>query len=463
MKSYVPERGLRLFPVAIQGTETPHVESMASFICAAAIEHRRSPIQFLVSILDYSLSPGHSYARHLANADGCTINGYGLSQRRVVSALTRGFGPGDFVQLCLGQVGEIFAPKGGRVVKTSRHWCPSCYREQRHREVRAYDLLMWQLAELTDCPQCFGSLTNSCWQCRARQLPLPRSGRMDLCATCGAWLGEQLIAATGEAKESAYQRWLVRTIEKLLVERTAISKVASGFEPARFLISVMESRQVSSEVLANQIQMPLDTLTQWVRRRNKPTFTSWLRACVNLGADFSETLLDPVRAAHQLQLPFESGRVYRPTRTKPHRKYDKESVKEAIRAELLEGGLTVTSVRELAERLGMPDSMLFFHEPTGVKELSALLRRKAQNAKRSRACVILKSARRVTARMSRDGVPMLRKTFVQELMKRTGCSIRCAKDLFPVVMAEFKAPRPTSREASDSEVLIALSSGESGL
>lgn len=334
MNKYVPERGLRLYPVDIQGSDTPHVESMASFIGAAAIAHRRTPIQFLASILDYA-GFGEVGARHLVHPDGCTMNGYGLTQQRILGSLTRAFGKGNFVQLCLGQIGGIFAPKGGRVVKTTRHWCAACYREQRRAEVRPHDLLMWQLAELRICPQCSGSLRNSCWRCGAQQLTIPRSGRMDVCGSCASWLGEgERASVAGGTEGHAYQLWLANTIGKLLQLRIEIGALASGYEPARFLISVMETRQVSSEELAKQIQMPLDTLAQWLRRRSKPTFTSWLRACANLGVDVADTLLDPVRSAHQLQLPFAPARIYQATRPKPHRKYDKDAVQTAIRAQL---------------------------------------------------------------------------------------------------------------------------------
>lgn len=274
MKSHIPERGLRLYPVAIQGAGTCHVESMTSFICAAAVDHRRSPKNFIEIVNRYA-GCGLRSVSNFCEADGCTINGYGLTQKRVLSGLTRAFDRGDLAQMCLGQFGVVFAPKGGRVVKTTRHWCPICYHRQRQEELRAYDLLLWQIADLHACPVCHVRLTNACGQCGSKQQTIPVTGTLDHCIKCRGRLGSDSYDPPAfPSQDLAYQAWLIPQLEQLLIAREELSPILTGFEPARFLQSVLEARQLTLEDLSKQIHMPMDTLRQWARNRCKPTFTS---------------------------------------------------------------------------------------------------------------------------------------------------------------------------------------------
>ena len=429
---------LDLFRVEIAGAGTPFVQTLTSYLCAVASAHNRSPTAMLGILGRHAGVSLDTMAGHLAGTDGSIVNGYGTLQRQVLTALSRASGRSDLIQMCLGQFTPVFAPKGGRAVKVNRHWCSRCYVEMRLKGVDAYDFLLVQLVELKICPDHLVELQCQCGSCGAHQLTLPTNCKLDICGECGAWLGAFVAAPLDADLESAaYQKWLVNELAELLMSRDEVAPLLTGRELSKFLRELLAVTRLTQKQLATRVNIPVDTLRQWIHCRNKPTIASLLRACANLGVSPATLYLDPQLAAHQLSFPFLSPTIYRCTRDAPRKQHSQELIRNAIALQLSRTELPFLGTKELARNLGIPLSILYFHDPEGCKLLTRRLRRHRSAKREYQKSNLARSAERVLGRMEREGQPLTRRIFVERLMARSKCSIWIAKDLFPVALRKF--------------------------
>lgn len=429
---------LNLYPIDVHGTGTPFVQSLTSYICAVAAAHNLSPTALLRIIGRHAGVSFDSTAWHLARTDGAIVNGYGSFQTQVLTALSRASGRPDLMQTCLGQLRPVFAAKGGRAVKINRHWCAKCYISMRSAGIVAYDLLLIQIAELQICPEHKMPLQSTCGQCGAHQLTLPANCRLDICGKCGVWLGSLPLRELGADLESAaYQEWLVHELKHLLIVRDQVAPLLTGREVRRFLRELMDARDLSAEVIATQVKIPVNTLAQWISGRNQPTIAFWLRACANLGISPAAVFLDPQIAAHQLPLPFESPTIYQSTRDGPIRKHDRDRIRKAVSDQLALNKPTVRGVIELAKVLGIPVGMMYFHDPDGCKNLTRKIRRLTSIRTAKKKETLARSAQRLLVRLDRENEKLTRKNFVERLMERSDCTVRVARDLFPIALQKY--------------------------
>lgn len=434
-----------LYPIDAKGIGTSLVQSFTSFVCSVAVAHKKSPAAMLRVV---SGRFGYELGSHVpvGECDAATLNSYGSMQRIAVGSFSRAYQRADLVQTSLGQLAPVFASLGGRAVKSKRHWCPGCYAHMRSSEEEAHDLLMWQVADLMICPVCKQQLRSKCPKCRAEQPSLPPSGAVDCCFKCGGWLGDSVTpkATPMSARSAAYQEWLTIAVARLLECRSEIADYLTGKEPASFLRSLANARGVNLTALAKQTRVPLETIHQWTRGRCQPTLTSWLRACANMGVNPADTLIDPAEAAKQLVLPFDPPRVYLVTRDGPRKKHSRELIEKALKTQLQLKRPSITSVKALAREISVPISMIYFHAPKLAKALAAKYRQMSSAKVSDRKMSLKRSAQRILKKRDDRDLPLTRKPFVEELMRRNRCGQRTAKDLFPIAMARYRESQRSS-------------------
>ncbi|WP_439641947.1 hypothetical protein [Nevskia sp.] len=429
---------LGLFPLSIAGEQTPLVQSLTSYLCSLASAHNRSPTAMLGILGRHTGTPLETMAVHLTGTDGSIISGYGVQQNYVLTALSRASGRSDLIQMCMGQFRPVFAPKGGRAVKVNRHWCAQCYREMRLSGVDAYDILLVQLPDLQICPKHLVELHSKCGNCDAYQLTLPANCKMDTCGECGAWLGSfDAVQLNTDLESAAYQKWLINELSELLIVRDRVAPLLSGREISRFLRELVDVRQLTQRQIAVKVNIPVNTLQQWIHFRNKPTIMSWLRACANLGISPASVFLDPDLAAHQLPLPFASPTIYKRTRDAPFKHYSRELIQEAVAHQLSLTQPPFIGTKELALKLDIPVGILYFYDPHGCKLLTKRLRRHRALKREYKKASFTRSARRVLTRMNSEGRLLTRRVFIDRFMAKTKCSLRAAKQIYPDALRKF--------------------------
>lgn len=417
-----------LYALEIAGAGKSTVEALTSHIPRRAKLHGRTTT-WLVQLIE--TESGWAWRGH---GQAGALNGYGTCQARMSGGLARLTGLGDISQMSLAQIGPAFADNGMGTLKPMRHWCPVCFFEWRKCATPAYDMLIWQLVELALCPLHRSPLLAACPMCKRPQRHLSPDGALDLCQSCGHWLGAETSEGSLEPSARSYQEWLISSYCELLESRVAITPRLTTFECSTFLKAVLRSREVPVDALARRICVPQDTIRQWISARIRPTLRSWVQLCANLGVTPAQTLLDPLQAAAQLPLPFQGANVYVKTRPAPRRRHSKEKLLKQVSLELQKKVPTVSGPVALAHRLGVPASMLYFHAPKETKALAAKTRTLAVKKDAILRKSLRRSADRAVARLQRKKVPITRRAFVNEIQSRSNCGLRQAKQLFHRIM-----------------------------
>lgn len=426
----------------IMGDGSNRIECQTSFCTRLSQAHGWSPTT-LIRLID-SVSGRTRYGTHMsAFSDNVRpLNSYGVSQSVFAAALVKLTDITNIVDTSLAALNGTFALNGMGAVKRSRHWCPQCYSEWRRQELDVWDMLIWQMEDLCICPVDLTPLTNCCHSCGSEQPFLPRSGSLDICCKCGCWLGKASAPTPHDASTTAYQRWLANEYSDLLTQRSYFRPRLSGHECAMFVDALGTCRNFSIVDLGKRVQLPFDTLYQWKENRVKPRLVSWARFCANLNVSISSTLIDPVEAAKQLSFPFDSARIYIVTRSAPRKRHSKEAITNAVRQQLEGKRPSVSSVYELADNIGVPISMVYFHAPTDAKKLARRLNTLKKTKSTSQKKSLVRALSRAAVRLDKANSPITRKALTAEVLRKSRSSRHAAKAYFPRAIDLFKRRAP---------------------
>lgn len=189
----------KFFAVEPQGAGSGLVESLTSYIARLALEHHISPRAFVLRQIVPQLKP-----RALADARGhcdlfshmgSALNGINETARQVVAVLEKGTERCDIRSLTLGSLGGIFATRA--TVRQRAAWCPRCFLDWRLKGKRLYVPLLWQMVLVRVCPLHSVPLVQLCPKCGKAAFPLQRYSHPGFCPFCRAWLGTDVLSASG--------------------------------------------------------------------------------------------------------------------------------------------------------------------------------------------------------------------------------------------------------------------------
>lgn len=424
--------GAQLYGVTVLGDNTEFIESSTSFCFRLSVSHGWSP-HTLFRVINSCRRNTERLAVNWAfdSFDGRAMNTYGKFQRVITASLVRFTSVEDLSKTTLAHIGPSFANNAMGAVKNLRHWCRMCFSNARRMEVDAYDMLIWQMADLTICPLHSCPLESKCSKCNSHQLFFPRTRALDLCGKCGSWLGmDSQAGASPVIADISYQRWLSKAYSELILARNEIHPRLTGHECSVFIKSMGAFRQMTTVELSDYSGIPLDSLYRWAEGRMRPKLVSWARLCANLNVGLAATLLDPAESARQLSMPFELPKIYFATREKPRAKHSKKDIQLTLNEQLSMKRPSIQSIPQLALQLNIPISMLYFHAPTEVKALSAKLKNLKKQKRKIKRMSLLKSLQRAAERLKSKDLPITRETLIEEAATRQKNSQHSVKKYF---------------------------------
>lgn len=171
---------------------SPQVESLTSYISRLAgahcvtvgdiIAHLIAPIIDKKYINNIAFNGGNGFYK-----SSSSINGHGIIAEDFIEALVFLTKRKDIKKTTLINCRE-FVPFR-RFLKSSRHWCPSCFQTDLESKQIVYERLSWTLHPFPKCIVHNRILESVCPFCRSSMNTLERKSIPGYCTKCFFWLG----------------------------------------------------------------------------------------------------------------------------------------------------------------------------------------------------------------------------------------------------------------------------------
>jgi transcriptional regulator with XRE-family HTH domain len=357
------------------GIATAYVESLTGYISRLAEAHSVSAstlFGFVVAPLvnkPYMLNISSGYksgilSGHIRNLIK-TINGIGDTARIHINVLETLTLRHDLVFLTLQPWSEVISER--HLCRSLRIWCPECFDEQKNSGKVVYEQLLWTLKAVEVCPLHLRLLESRCPKCKCESLPVLAAGtRPGYCSNCKQWLGNSRdkIELPNQPREHANNDW------QLLIATMCGELIASAPQPPEFpkktriATAVYEciSRFAGGRVsrLAELVNMPSKTVSNWRSGYNVPQLDFLLRFCHILNIRLTQLLVDiSLPLGRDSTSALGGGRVS--VGFQKFIPFDQDKI-----VEVLESALTddpVPSLREISKRCTMNCKKLQAHFP----------------------------------------------------------------------------------------------------
>lgn len=353
----------RLYGLVPCELHTIFQESLTSYLNRLGWRHHVSPRDLAAQEIVPSLS--YEYPKHqlaaFSRGPGMQINGTGGIAQDWASLLEQLTMRPDLHTLTLDcWLGDLSSRGHLRKVPA---WCPMCYTERAEQALPLYQPLLWMFQTVTICPQHQRTLEDRCQHCQKTQSIIACKTYPGRCTQCNAWLG-----ATSEGTDSLsmdrdlmhWQKWVIHALEELHL-------AAGTFSWKQFFTSLeysMRNRGVCSR-LAELTGFSRDVFYLWLGRKQTrysqmPSLETILEFCYVCNVTPLQVMSSPdglLCAIWDETIP----RYRRPQRFTRSR-VNRESAQELLQS-VLDGREKLTSVKQLAQRLGHHQSLLWRYFP----------------------------------------------------------------------------------------------------
>ncbi len=353
----------RLYGLVPCALHTIFQESLTSYLNRLGWRHHVSPRDLVAQEIVPSLS--HEYPKlqlaAFSRGPAMQINGTGSIAQEWASFLERLTTRSDLHVLALDfWLGDLSSRGHLRKVPA---WCPTCYTEWAEQALPLYQPMLWMLQIVTICPRHKRGLEDRCQHCQKTQSVIARKIHPGHCTQCDAWLG-----ATSDGTDSLsmdrevihWQEWVIHALDELHL-------AAGTFSWKQFFVSLehcMKNRGVCSR-LAELTGFSRDLFYIWLGRKQTrysqtPSLETILEFCYACNVTPFQVMSSADALLHAIwdeTLP-RYRRPQRFTRSRVDRGYAQELLQS-----VLDGCEKLTGVKQLAQRLGHHQSLLWRYFP----------------------------------------------------------------------------------------------------
>ena len=338
------------------------VESLTSFLCRLAREHR-VPLSCLLEAVIAPIT-GKRYVinnsgRVLSGAFGGyfrSMNGTGETAADWTGYLQQLTRRRDPSCLTLRHWRHVLSQR--ELLRNHKAWCPECFDEQLSEHGTLYEPLLWSIAAVSICPTHQRPLRSSCQRCQRSLCHLSRRIRPGYCYRCGASLRSRVLCKTAV---SEWDVWKAEAVGRLLA-----SHQPNQIEPDNDVIVtgigviIAKTFQGNATRFAHTIRKQKNTAWGWCNDGSRIGLLDLLNLCYCLQIDPLD-FLSPTFA-----LTFAAPAVFRASliesrKLHKRRPLDRAAVEKRLR-KYLEREET-PSMQELALSLGFHKRLLYRHFP----------------------------------------------------------------------------------------------------
>lgn len=398
----VPSRS-RLYPLAPIGLCTPEVERITNYIGRLAKEHCLA----VDSLVRHELAPllkDGSHVRRPSSGlmwkEAYTLNGTGAQAEATVQTLHALTGRRDLAATTLRPLANIIPARD--LLRLTRAWCPSCYRERLDRGLQPYDPLLWSLKAITVCPRHSAPLRERCPHpaCRRTMPVLGFYAHPGHCAHCDGSLAITLVdgMARGVLNGSDMddQMWAARCVGELLAAAPDIADLPSRADMARAIAGLAQTLGYGSSVALTQaLGVSYQTVRSWRAGTRQPSLSALLRLCAAVGTTPLALLAGEARPVGV------ASQAPRPQRPGHNRRFDTDGVHAALEGVLTAAEEPPPPMALVAQRLGYYHTDLQQRFPDVCRAISgrylAHRRQHAEGRRKERCAAILRATASVHA------------------------------------------------------------------
>lgn len=267
----------KLYNLQPIGIGISDVESLVSYIARLAFEHNIFPVTLYNHVImphmleemkvEHSLKLGK-----IKNVQ--RINGSSILTESVTTAVSHLTQINKVSNLTFSQLSDLFYYLG--VLKNTKNWCPSCYKDMNNNNLIVYDKLIWSFQEVKLCLIHNRELISKCPNCDSKINPLSQVYALDYCSKCHSWLGEmEPQATTMSKKDIEWERWVQKNLGKVIVKNYNYSNNKI------FIENIIKIREVCNRLnfdrLENYIGISDSTISQYTTGKRNPKINVALR------------------------------------------------------------------------------------------------------------------------------------------------------------------------------------------
>ena len=397
------------------GISTAFVESLTSYLSRLAQMHLVYPGHLLVEELFPLFQRAYLPNRHYNNnltafwKDSATLNSINLSTQDWVQALEKLTLRNDLRYLTMLAWSEVLSPK--YLLRRSKAWCSSCYREWHESGTKRYEPLLWMLEVVTVCSRHNCYLDTQCvnQKCKRHLSMLASHTRPGYCDYCGCWLGELTeplsVGRVPSEDELKWQKWVIEGVGELLAAAPTLPKRPQSEIFARAVIGQLNTVfDGNVSALARRLQVSRRTIRDWANNAQAPQLDSLLQFCYLFGISplrlIESDSTDDGYAKNDITVSLELKR-----KTKKHyRTFNAEQTRSALEEELSEKKDPPPPMSAVAKQLHYDQTFLHNHFPDLCCAISDRFRayRKKQRVERNQR--ILEEVQQTTRQVYEQGV-----------------------------------------------------------
>ena len=336
----------RLYSLAPIGIGTPEVESLTGYVARMAMAHcvtvslLRKEFGGKIGNLDTFLHVFSTSSGVAPTTASCVRAVESLTHRRDLCKLTM-------------LIWANVLPSNG-LLRSCRAWCPDCLREQ----TTIYEPLIWRLAAVEICPRHRRLLNSRCSLCFKTMPVLGWHTWPGQCSRCGCYLGDDPPGSASNKAASFYQLWKANAIGEMLASQD--EPFPSG--SFRGALRLWTQNAIPAETV-RLLDEPGATVRKWLNGTCLPTLEKLVRICRKLETSPLPflTLAPPVSRSKRIVTP--GARAKRPKRSNRSPKVDLAKIRIELEATLRDGAGAPPSITDIAGRMGISTTTLYFYFP----------------------------------------------------------------------------------------------------
>jgi transcriptional regulator with XRE-family HTH domain len=374
-----PSERSRLYRLKPEGTNTPWVESLTSYITRLADAHS----VHVATLIKKEIMPALPRERNLLYGSALagsfwrkavSLDGMGEWNRDFTTALARLTGRPELTQLSMHTWKNVVSYRG--LLRRVRAWCPLCFEDWRVAEKVVYEPLICRLKAITHCPRHSILLREKCphAHCESTMPVLSATAVAGCCHKCRGWLGQTVDEMpTSSSKcldsEIARQHKIAAGVGEMIKSAPAhLEPLPHHNLQKSFASYVTVAAQNDLSRFAHITGVSRRSIEDLVSGTQTPQLHTLLHICQALGTTPVEFLAGRVRSYHPVE--GTSARRRSPGTITHLRPFNERAIGEALEAELSKTEEPPRSLTEVARSLGYDPSYVSIQLPELCKRIS---------------------------------------------------------------------------------------------
>jgi hypothetical protein len=277
----------RLFSLEPRGVGTAEIEGLSGYIIRLAEEHCVPP-GMLIGCAAPGVLGRNKRGANVKSAPGGfwvntshTLNGTGVLAHAAVETISDATCQPTLHSLTLLPWANVLPPQ--RLLRRTKAWCPSCYRDWRDSGDTPYLPLIWSIAVVTLCLRHRLPLLTRCPHigCGHEEPILSHHSLIEYCTRCGGWRGAMTyVESTSSRVDDIDLRvWEAEAVGAILAAAPTLIEPPRRGRIAEIADAWATTQPESScEALARLTGQPAATLQGW-GKGHRPSLPTLLHIC----------------------------------------------------------------------------------------------------------------------------------------------------------------------------------------